>query len=82
MRQRIDDRSKKIDAIRELWRRPGVARVIDKKYGEIVVPCSSKLSALICAAAVWGCHWTKIKDAEVMAVEDGEKPVPLPEKYK
>lgn len=70
------------DTLRELWARPGVARVVHPAYGAVVVPCSSKLTAIMCAAAVWGCRWTRINDAEVWAVEPGEKPAPLPEKYR
>ena len=78
----MNDRRRVRDTLRELWKRPGVARVIHPKYGSVVVPCSSKLSAIMCAAAVWGCHWHKIHDAEVWAAEPGEQPVPLPEKYR
>ncbi len=78
----MNDRQRVRDTLRELWKRPGVARVIHPKYGSVVVPCSSKLSAIMCAAAVWGCHWHKIHDAEVWAAEPGEQPAPLPEKYR
>ena len=78
----MNDRRRVRDTLRELWKRPGVARVIHPKYGSVVVPCSSRLSAIMCAAAVWGCHWHRVHDAEVWAAEPGEQPVPLPEKYR
>ena len=39
---------------RERWRAVGRARVVSKKYGAVVVPCRSKLTALMNAAAVTG----------------------------
>ena len=68
--------------LRTIWNKPGVARVVHPAYGEVVVPCGSKLAATMCAASVWGCHWMKIHDAEVWAAEPGEKPVSMPEKYR
>ena len=80
--QAVNSRANTRRQIQDMWKRPGTARVIPPKYGSVVVPCSSKLSAIMCAAAVWGCHWHKIHDAEVWAAEPGEQPVPLPEKYR
>ena len=68
--------------LRDLWRKQGVARVVHPKHGEIVVPCGSKLAALMCASAVWKVNWMAIRDAEIWAAEPGEKPVPMPQKYK
>lgn len=78
----MKDWEKVAQGLKNLWTKQGAARVVDKKYGEVIVPCGSKLSALMCAATVWGCHWSKIHDAEVWAAEPGEKPVPLPDKYR
>ena len=49
---------------RERWRAVGRARVVSKKYGAVVVPCRSKLTALM--------------NAEVWAVEKDERAVPVP----
>lgn len=80
--RKVNSRAFKYAQVRELWTRPGAARVVHPKYGTVIVPCSSKLAALMAAAAVWGCHWYKIRDAEIWAAEPDEKPVPLPEKYR
>lgn len=50
------------------WSHPGRARVVHPAHGEVVVPCASKLAALICAAEVWKCNWADITDAQVWAV--------------
>lgn len=63
---------------RERWRAVGRAGVVSKKYGAVVVPCRSKLTALMNAAEVWGCDWTELRDAEVWAVEKDERAVPVP----
>lgn len=48
------------------WNYPGKARVIHPKYGELIVPCASPLSALHCAAEVWGVDVLEITgDGEV-----------------
>lgn len=63
---------------RERWRAVGRARVVSKKYGAVVVPCRSKLTALMNAAEVWGCDWTEIRDAEVWRAGAEDKPVSMP----
>ena len=78
----MNDREQVRRKLRELWSRKGVARVTHPAYGSVVVPCGSKLSAMMCTAAVWGCHWFKTHDAEVWAAEPGEMPVPLPMKFR
>ena len=55
---------------KDRWIAPGKAKVTSKKFGELVVPCASTLSALMCAAEMWGCqHWTDIMPASVDAVD-------------
>ena len=49
----------------ERWNAPGRSKVTHPKYGTIVVPHRSNLSAIINAAEVWGCDWVEILDAEV-----------------
>lgn len=51
----------------ERWRVRGRARVVHPKYGAVVVPHRSNYSALLNAAEYWGCEWTDIRDAGVMA---------------
>lgn len=55
---------------KDRWMAVGKAKVTSKKFGEIIVPCASSLSALMCAAEMWGCHhWTDIMPASAEAVE-------------
>jgi len=61
------------------WTKKGLARVTDKDRGSIVVPCGSPYSALLCAAEYWGCDWTDITGATVMAAEPGAIAVSPPE---
>lgn len=42
------------------------ATVTHPKYGSIVVPHISNLSAIMCAAEEWGCRWLQIANATVM----------------
>ena len=49
------------------WRAKGRARVVHPKRGAVVVPHSSNFTALLNAAEYWGCDWTDIRDAEVLA---------------
>lgn len=65
-------------ARRVRWRAPGAARVIHPIRGTVVVPCASKLSALLCAAEVWGCRWTSIDDAQVWAAAPGDRVAKMP----
>lgn len=60
------------------WREKPRARVIHPKYGVVVVPSGSKLSATLCAAEYWGCKYEDIKDAEVRRAEPGDTAVEMP----
>ena len=50
----MKDWEKVAQTLKTIWGKTGTARVVDKERGEVVVPCGSKLSALMCAASVWG----------------------------
>ena len=76
-RWRIEDGVKE-RARRHSWRAQGKARVVHKKFGSIVVPCSSKLTALMNAAEVWHCGWTELREAEVWAADMEDVPVSMP----
>lgn len=65
-------------ARRQRWSAGGTARVIHPLHGTVVVPTSSKLTAIMNAAEVWGCKWADILDAEVWRAEPEEKPIPMP----
>lgn len=65
-------------ARRERWSHPGAARVIDPKHGTVVVPCGSKLAAIMCAAEVWRCSWLDLRDAEVWRAEPGDQVETMP----
>lgn len=67
---------------RERWEAMGKAKVSHPAHGAVVVPHNSNLSALLCAAEVWGCNWLEIKDAEVWAAEPGTPAVKMPIHYK
>lgn len=67
----------------ERWNAPGRSKVTHQKYGTIVVPHRSNLSAIINAAEVWGCDWVEILDAEVWAAnKDTPTARPHPIQYK
>lgn len=51
------------------WSAPVRAIVSHPKYGQAVVPCRSKLSAIMCAAEEWGVDYTRILTAEVWRYE-------------
>lgn len=55
-------------AYRYQWTAPRQARVFHPVYGEATVPCRSKYAALLCAAEVWECDWTEVREAEVFAI--------------
>ena len=55
MRPGTEERSR-----RERWSAKGTARVTHPARGTVVVPCSSKLAAIMNAAEVWRCDWMKI----------------------
>lgn len=52
---------------------PASARIIHSEHGEVIVPCRSKLTALLCAAEIWGCDWTDFREAQVLAIENHER---------
>lgn len=60
------------------WTAKGISRVIHPDYGMVVVPHSSNLAAVMCAAEVWRCDWAKITNAKVMVAEPGDVPVKMP----
>ena len=62
----------------ERWKSKGVARVIHRRFGEIVVPCGSKLSAIMNAAEIWRCDSADVMDAEVWAAGREETPAAMP----
>ena len=55
---------------KERWQARGRARVVHPTRGELVVPCSSPFSALLNAAELWGCCWTELREAQVLAAEE------------
>ena len=65
----------------ERWNAPGRSRVVHPKYGSVVVPHSSNLTALLNAAEYWGCDWLEIRDAEVLATKPGDGPVVKPREF-
>lgn len=67
---------------RERWEATGKARVSHPAHGTVVVPHGSNLSALLCAAEIWGCDWLEIRDAEVWAAEPSEAAAKMPIHYK
>lgn len=60
-------------ARRDRWTAKGISKVTHPRFGAIVVPHASRLSALKNAAELWGVDWLEIRDAEVWAAspEDG-----------
>ena len=60
------------------WAAKGVSRVTHPKYGSVVVPHASSLSAILCAAVVWGRAPMELKGAEVWAAGPGAVPVEMP----
>ena len=62
----------------ERWRFPAAARVTHPDHGPVVVPCRSKLAAIMCAAEVWGCNWTSLEGAEVWRAEPGDRVATMP----
>ena len=66
--RRKKERAEKL-ARRNRWSFPGKVRVVHPKYGEVIVPGASSLSAVRCAAEKWKCDWLEIMDAKVWALE-------------
>ena len=59
-------------AHRERWDYPGRVRVVHPRYGTVIVPGRSKLSAILCAAEKWRVPWTELSDAQVWAIMEEE----------
>ena len=51
------------------WSAKGKAKVTHPMWGEVIVPCASKLAAVRCAAEVWGADWAQLMDAKVEACD-------------
>ena len=62
----------------ERWRYPAAARVTHPDHDTVVVPCRSKLSAIMCAAEVWGCNWAKLEGVGVWRAEPGDRVATMP----
>ena len=67
-RREAEDRAR-----RYRWDYPGRVRVVHPRYGEIIVPGRSKLSAILCAAEKWRVDWTELRDARVWAIMEGSR---------
>jgi len=65
----------------ERWNARGRSRVVHPKYGEVVVPHSSNLAAVMNAAEYWGCDWNSITDAKVWLAEPEDGPVVMPREF-
>lgn len=63
------------------WNAPGRARVVHPKYGTVVVPHQSNLTAILNAAEYWRCDWLEIRDAEVWAATPEDGPVVKPREF-
>lgn len=55
--------------------------MVHPKYGEVVVPHSSNLAAVMNAAEYWGCDWSSITDAKVWLAEPEDGPVVMPREF-
>ena len=62
----------------ERWRYPAAARVTHPDHDTVVVPCRSKLSAIMCAAEVWGCNWAKLEGVGVWRAEPRDRVAAMP----
>lgn len=62
-----------------MWSSKNRAVVSHSEFGEVVVPCASKQSALECACEVWGCSMLEIACASVMRAPDGSRCSFVPE---
>ena len=79
MRRRVDQmenhhsQSRAKEQNREYrWSAQAKARVMHPTRGTTVVPCRSKLAALMNAAEVWGCRLTELEGARVWAAKPGD----------
>lgn len=61
------------------WSFPARAIVIHKARGAVIVPAASGFAALLCAAEVWGCDWTEIRDAKTMLAKENAPVGPVRE---
>ena len=68
----------RIAARERRWIYPGKATVTHPKYGKVVVPCPSKLAAILNAAEFWKCDELEIFDATVMVWKEGDGPCRRP----
>lgn len=66
-----EERSRAADerAANERWAAKSKARVTHPMWGSVIVPRSSTLAAIFCAAEVWNIDWTQIIDAKVEACD-------------
>lgn len=62
------------------WKAPGTAKVSHAGHRTVIVPSSSKLSAVMCAAELWGVDWYDVIHAEVHAVPPGTRRESIPKK--
>ena len=81
-RERAENYRKAVERSRESrWNAPGRARVVHPKYGAVVVPHQSNLSAMLNAAEYWRCDWLEIRGAEVWAANPEDGPVVRPREF-
>lgn len=76
--RRRTEQAERVRALR--WEAKGLARVTDPARGTVVVPCASKLGAIMCAAEVWGCDWLELSGAQVWRAEPGDTAAARPKK--
>lgn len=60
------------------WSAPGKSRVTHRDHGALIVPHSSNLSAILCAADIWQCDWCDILDAKVELCDQSLPPTKTP----
>lgn len=61
------------------WNAKGKSRVIHPRYGDLIVPHSSYLGAILCACEVWGVSFSAISaDVEVWACDQSLPAVKMP----
>lgn len=75
-----EERSRAADerAANERWEAKPKARVTHPVWGSVIVPCSSTLAAIFCAAEVWGVDWAQIINAKVEACDQSLQTVKRP----
>lgn len=62
------------------WAAKSKARVTHPMWGSVIVPCSSPLAAVHCAAEVWGVDWLQVINAKVEACDQSLPTEPRPVK--